>query len=85
MVPPNEPKAIPKEPSANTSPKRERGSVHASFAHADCPPVRAIAVNPRLTGGNNTDGKFGDEGVMLVLETKGDDGSLLTPPATCRL
>ena len=85
MVPPDEPKAIPKEPSANTSPKRERGSVHASFAHADCPPVRAIVVNPRLTGGNDTDGKFGDEGVMLVLETKGDDGKLVDAPGDLSL
>jgi hypothetical protein len=98
-TPPDEPKRLPKTPepsnSTHTSPTRQQGSAHTSptrqqgtilpTAHADCPPVRSIAVNPRLTGGNDTDGKFGDEGVMLVLETKGDDGRIIEAPGELSL
>jgi hypothetical protein len=88
IEPKGEPKRLPKspepEPSAHTNPKRQRGPIHPA-AHADAPHVRSIAINPRLSGGNNTDGRFGDEGVMLVLETRDDNGRLVEAPGETSL
>jgi hypothetical protein len=42
-------------------------------------------VNPRFTGGNDTDGKLGDEGILVVLETKDDDGRLVEAPGDLSL
>jgi hypothetical protein len=47
--------------------------------------IERIAINPRLTGGNNTDGHYGDEGVMVALEPRDRQGQLINAPGELTL
>ncbi len=66
------------EPSAG--PRLSDGPGHN---HAD--QVNQIAINPRLTGGNNADGAPGDEGLMVVFEPRDAKNRLVNIPGTVSL
>ncbi len=51
-------------------------------APADSNTVSAISLNRMLTGGNNTDGRHGDEGIMVVIEPRDAEGRLVPAAAS---
>lgn len=52
---------------------------------ATCGPAVSLAINRRLTGGDNTDGCFGDEGIMAVVEARDAAGKLVGDPGAMTL
>lgn len=48
-------------------------------------PVVAIKLLPRLTGGNDVDHRFGDEGIMAVVEARDAAGELVSNPGAMTL
>jgi hypothetical protein len=47
---------------------------------ANCGPPVTLALNRRITGGNDTDGCFGDEGILAVVEARDAAGQLVPAP-----
>lgn len=47
--------------------------------------VRQVTLNQLLTGGHNTDGRLGDEGLLVVLEPRNEAGQVLNVPGDLSL
>jgi hypothetical protein len=69
-VPSDEPPPPFKEKTARTLPG-------GGASPGDDETVRQITLNRRLTGGHDTDGRPGDEGVMVVIEPLDAEGELI--------
>lgn len=50
-----------------------------------CGPAVSLKFNRRITGGNNTDGRFGDEGILAVVEARDAAGELVSDPGAMTL
>lgn len=48
-------------------------------------PAVTIKFNRRITGGNDTDGRFGDEGILAVVEARDAAGELVSDPGAMTL
>jgi hypothetical protein len=52
---------------------------------ATCGPPVTLALNRRITGGNDTDGCIGDEGILAVVEARDAAGQLVPAPGAMTL
>jgi hypothetical protein len=52
---------------------------------AACAPAIALTLNRRITGGNNTDGCVGDEGILAIVEARDAAGALVPAPGAMSL
>lgn len=68
-----------------------RGSAKQTFglatqpARSDALPATSLKFNRRLTGGNDTDGRAGDEGILAVVEVRDVDGRFVASPGPISL
>lgn len=54
-------------------------------ASVDRGPATSLKFNRRITGGNDTDGRFGDEGIFALVEARDANGQLVTEPGAMTL
>jgi hypothetical protein len=73
--------------TSNTNTAISEAAGHAPPATGDtvCGPAVSLKFNRRITGGNNTDGRFGDEGILAVVEARDAAGELVSDPGAMTL
>jgi hypothetical protein len=90
LVPPSVDPGIPLEPNGPMQPGQDEplvppGLVPPEVDSADAGRQVRLVLNKRLTGGLNSDGHPGDDGVMVVIEPRDADGAVVHVPGEVSL